>query len=79
MTLVPVAAGKIILLNGASSSGKSTLAQGLQARLDEPFWHLSIDHLIQNKSATRRTQDKADVEWLTSSKNKPKKKKGLKK
>lgn len=26
-------AGKIILLNGASSSGKSTLARGLQARL----------------------------------------------
>ena len=38
--------GKIILLNGASSSGKSTLAQGLQAALDEPFWHFSIDHLI---------------------------------
>ncbi|MGA1600219.1 MAG: phosphotransferase-like protein [bacterium] len=38
--------GNVILLNGASSSGKSTLAQDLQARLDEPFWHFSIDHLI---------------------------------
>ncbi len=37
--------GKIILLNGASSSGKSTLARGLQAQLDAPFWHISIDHL----------------------------------
>lgn len=37
--------GKIILLNGASSSGKSTLARGLQAGLDIPFWHYSIDHL----------------------------------
>lgn len=37
--------GKIILLDGASSSGKSTLARGLQAKLDEPFWHFSIDHL----------------------------------
>lgn len=36
--------GKIILLNGASSSGKSTLARGLQGRLDRPFWHVSIDH-----------------------------------
>lgn len=36
--------GKIILLHGASSSGKSTLARALQARLDEPFWHYSIDH-----------------------------------
>lgn len=38
--------GKIILLNGASSSGKSTLARDLQAKLEEPFWHFSIDHLI---------------------------------
>jgi len=37
--------GRIILINGASSSGKSTLARALQAQLDEPFWHLSIDHL----------------------------------
>lgn len=40
------APGKIILLNGASSSGKSTLAAALQAALDEPFWHYSIDHLL---------------------------------
>lgn len=37
--------GKIILLNGASSSGKSTLARALQASLEEPFWHFSIDHI----------------------------------
>jgi chloramphenicol 3-O phosphotransferase len=37
--------GRIILLNGASSSGKSTLARGLQESLDESFWHFSIDHL----------------------------------
>jgi chloramphenicol 3-O phosphotransferase len=39
------AAGKVILLNGASSSGKSTLARAVQARIGEPFWHISIDHL----------------------------------
>jgi chloramphenicol 3-O phosphotransferase len=37
--------GKIILINGASSSGKSTLARALQNTLAEPFWHYSIDHL----------------------------------
>jgi chloramphenicol 3-O phosphotransferase len=37
--------GKIIFLHGASSSGKSTLARQLQARIEEPFWHISIDHL----------------------------------
>jgi chloramphenicol 3-O phosphotransferase len=36
---------RIIFLHGASSSGKSTLARCLQARLRDPFWHLSIDHL----------------------------------
>lgn len=37
--------GKIIFLHGASSSGKSTLARQLQASIDAPFWHISIDHL----------------------------------
>lgn len=37
--------GKVILLNGASSSGKSSIARALQARIEEPFWHFSIDHL----------------------------------
>ena len=36
--------GNVILLHGASSSGKTTLARALQARLDAPFWHYSIDH-----------------------------------
>ena len=36
---------KIIFLHGASSSGKSTLARSLQQRIEEPFWHYSIDHL----------------------------------
>jgi chloramphenicol 3-O phosphotransferase len=38
--------GNIILVNGASSSGKSTLSSALQAKLEQPFWHYSIDHLI---------------------------------
>lgn len=41
----PRSPGKIILLNGASSSGKSSLARAVQARIEEPFWHISIDHL----------------------------------
>jgi chloramphenicol 3-O phosphotransferase len=36
---------QIIFLHGASSSGKSTLAKALQARIEKPFWHVSIDHL----------------------------------
>jgi chloramphenicol 3-O phosphotransferase len=37
-------AGRIIFIHGASSAGKTTLCRELQARLDEPFWHYSIDH-----------------------------------
>ncbi|MCG8592367.1 MAG: chloramphenicol phosphotransferase CPT family protein [Proteobacteria bacterium] len=39
-----MAAGKVILVHGPSSVGKSTLSRALQARLDEPFLYLSIDH-----------------------------------
>ncbi len=39
-----MAAGRVILLNGASSAGKTTLCRALQARIDAPFWHWSIDH-----------------------------------
>jgi chloramphenicol 3-O phosphotransferase len=37
--------GKIILLNGPSSAGKSTLARHLQALIPGPFWHYGFDHL----------------------------------
>ncbi len=37
--------GKVIFLDGASSSGKSTLAKTLQVRLPEPFMHFSMECL----------------------------------
>jgi len=37
--------GEVIFLHGASSSGKSTIAGRLQAVIDQPFLHYSIDHL----------------------------------
>lgn len=40
-----MANGHIIFLHGASSAGKSTLARALQARIELPFWTISIDHL----------------------------------
>lgn len=55
--------GKIILLNGASSSGKSTLATELQAKLEEPFWHFSIDHLRQAKVIPVDRIRNGDFDW----------------
>ncbi len=55
--------GKIILLNGASSSGKSTLARDLQAALDEPFWHISIDHLRDANILPKTRIDSSEFAW----------------
>lgn len=57
------ARGKIILLNGASSSGKSTLAKALQQTLEEPFWHYSIDHLISAECPPMARVRAGDFDW----------------
>lgn len=38
---------KIIFLNGASSSGKTTLGRALQKKLDEPYLYFSSDQLVE--------------------------------
>lgn len=42
----PVPPGRLILLNGASSAGKSTLCRAIQAQIDEPFLQFSPDVLL---------------------------------
>jgi chloramphenicol 3-O phosphotransferase len=39
--------GNIILLNGTSSAGKSTIAQALQEVLETPYLHSGIDHFLE--------------------------------
>ena len=56
-------AGKIIILNGPSSSGKSTLARMLQSKLDQPFWHVSIDHIRDAGVLPLDRIKKGDFEW----------------
>jgi len=58
-----VSPGKIILLNGASSSGKSSLARILQATLPEPFWHFSIDHLNAANVLPQQRIDRGEFRW----------------
>ena len=58
-------AGRIILLNGASSSGKTTLARALQGRLDEPFWHYSIDHLNTARVLPEARIKSGEFPWST--------------
>ncbi len=42
-----MAKGQIVLLNGASSAGKTTIARALQNRLAEPFLYMSLDMFFQ--------------------------------
>jgi chloramphenicol 3-O phosphotransferase len=47
LTVLP---GKIIIINGPSSSGKTTLALALQKELDLPFIRFSFDLFIDHKA-----------------------------
>lgn len=53
----------MILLNGASSSGKSTLARRLQDTLDIPFLLLSGDLLIEARSLPGRRDTEGPFAW----------------
>lgn len=39
--------GNVVLLNGTSSSGKSTIAQAFQERAPSPYIHSGIDHFLE--------------------------------
>jgi chloramphenicol 3-O phosphotransferase len=55
--------GKVILLNGASSSGKSSIALALQAIADEPFLHYSFDHLRGSGVLPLDRMRRGDFDW----------------
>ncbi len=51
------------MLNGASSSGKSILARGLQAVLADPFLHLSSDQLVDGGAIPSRRNESEVFGW----------------
>jgi chloramphenicol 3-O phosphotransferase len=55
--------GKIILIHGASSSGKTTLSRALQRLLDEPFMHFSIDVLRENGALPMERIREGEFGW----------------
>lgn len=55
----------MILLNGASSSGKSTLAKALQRALDEPFLHVSSDQFVAAGMLPDRGDGLGPFAWWT--------------
>ncbi|MGH3192598.1 MAG: phosphotransferase-like protein [Streptosporangiaceae bacterium] len=53
--------GRIILLNGASGSGKTSIAEQLLVVLDEPWFHLPVD-AINSMRARQRTLELSPAE-----------------
>jgi len=39
-----MAPGNVVILNGTSSAGKTTIARAVQDAMDEAYVHLGIDH-----------------------------------
>jgi chloramphenicol 3-O phosphotransferase len=61
--------GRIILLNGASSSGKSSIAQVLQNTLDGIWLHTGVDHWLERLPLAFHgvgdgTSDHLGVTWV---------------
>jgi chloramphenicol 3-O phosphotransferase len=52
--------GRVVFLNGTSSSGKSTVAEELLRTLDGPWYHLAVDHYHRARSR----HDWTDEEFL---------------
>jgi chloramphenicol 3-O phosphotransferase len=55
--------GKIILIHGASSAGKSTLARSLQQHLPHPFIHWSFDHLRASNALPMARIQNGELDW----------------
>lgn len=55
--------GKIIIINGPSSSGKTTLALALQKGLDTPFLRFSFDLFLDHKSLPLEQMRSGKFSW----------------
>jgi len=60
---LPITPGKIIIINGPSSSGKTTLALALQKQLDVPFIRFSFDLFIEHKAFPSEQIKKGTFSW----------------
>lgn len=61
--------GKVIFLNGATSSGKTTIAKLLQSKIGEPFWHISIDHLRESGVLPLERFNSGEFNWQENREN----------
>lgn len=57
--------GSLILVNGASSAGKSTLCRALRDALPVPFLHFSLDFFMFDANVLPRTPEGHLKDWPT--------------
>jgi len=55
--------GKIIIINGPSSAGKTTLALALQNQIDFPFLRFSFDLFLDNNALPTHQINKGTFSW----------------
>lgn len=55
--------GKVILLNGASSAGKTSIAKALQDAINEPFLRYGFDHLRDSGVLPLERFRRGDFAW----------------
>ena len=55
--------GQVILLNGASSAGKTSIATALQDAIDEPFLRYGFDHLRDSGVLPLERFRRGDFAW----------------
>lgn len=58
--------GSIIILNGASSAGKTTVAKAVQQLMTEPFWHISFDQFDDGQMLPYRQESGPNAWWTVT-------------
>ena len=57
--------GNVVLLNGTSSAGKSTIAKELQGIMETPYLHMGIDHFLASVPPTGSLVTEVDGQITT--------------
>jgi chloramphenicol 3-O phosphotransferase len=57
--------GNVVLLNGTSSAGKSTIARALQEIMETPYLHMGIDHFLSSVPPTGSLVTEVDGQVTT--------------